>query len=1446
MLCGYLALWALSSVPYVQRRAARFAAESLSQRIGSEVKIGRLELGLLNTVILDSVTLRDQRGRILLSAEKLLAKIKLRSLIVSPITVRTMGIYHADVGMIKDDPNGPYNFQFIIDSLSSGSKKESKPLDFRIKTLILNACNIRHDIGNAPVRTGLDPRHLAFRGVYASLGIRVIRGDSAQLRIRNLEFSERSGLRLSHAYCHAYLSRRALTVPRFVASMPHSRIEAERVSLRRDRRGSISGSAVLRPSQLSLADVRPIIGRDLPNETLVASSSVKIKHGRISLPDIRVSEKSGTMRLRASAWYDNPRSFFANVAELQTDRKFLEKNLRAFLADTAAAGYARRLGDISLRGTLAADASGYGAHADVATALGKIGISGRGADKRNFRAEVSSGEFDVGKLFPSVGNLGRAAFSARTDMAAGAFSAHADIASLEYGGYTYRDIKGDVRRSGAGDVSFTADARDENLNAGVSGMLSAGSDKRQRCEIEANVRRFRPGALHLTQGYGSTAFSGKLSADIGGTSLRSAVGRISVSDLTMEQPDTTRHLGNLSIETRGLENARHIVLSGDFGKAELSGRFDASTLPQQFLAILRADGEGAPRRAADDNIFSFRAHVVDAALLNALAGTNIKLSTRNFASGYFDSREGLFQLDASVPSIKSGDDDFSNLSVYLKGGEQGVAMRFHAEKMLSAGGSVEIESHAVGQGGGIENVIRWNSTAEHKNSGEISQTIRFTQDGSLKSIESQVNPATIMIDDTVWHMSACRLSYSDGALGVRGLRLSHDDGTALSADGVVSGSPADSLMVRLHDIRIGDVLDLVQFDDVIFDGHASGRVNIASVLKEPRVGAEVSVGDFSFNHAAMGRLSLASRWNNETGRIEIDALSRDDEKGSVGIRGYVSPKENYIDLNFDANATNALFLNYFFPDALQLGSGRTSGQLRLYGDLRAMNLEGRQRVGGMRIAVSPLGMTYHADTTTVEFTPDKISFPYVLLRAGDGYAQMTGSVSHRALHDFSYDMSFNTHDFPAYDQNSDGSDQFWGAAKVDGRVHVYGSPGRFTTDASVTPRRGTIFVYNSDQPGTGEDDLEMLRFRNALANGDTATATARATYDGGEKPDISTDIRLNFDINVTPDAELRVIMDDKTGNYISAVGSGNVSAHYFNKGAFNMYGVYTISGGTYRMKLQDLIQKNFTLRSGGRITFDGNPLSAPLSLQAVYTIPSVSLAGISAQGSLRDSSVPADCIMNITGTAAQPQVNFDIDMPSLSPDQNQMVRSLIATPEDMNMQAMYLLSVGRFYAYNYDMAQNSSQSSSQTSLAMNSFLSSTLSSNINSLLERFGGKNSSWQFGTNLATGNDGWNDVDVEGMFAGSLLRGRLQIDGNLGYRDRSAYSSNFVGDFTARYLLNPKGTIQLKAYNESNDRYFTKSTMTTQGGGIVFKRDFNNLREFFGSKRKAKKTKAQKRKFR
>lgn len=158
----------------------------------------------------------------------------------------------------------------------------------------------------------------------------------------------------------------------------------------------------------------------------------------------------------------------------------------------------------------------------------------------------------------------------------------------------------------------------------------------------------------------------------------------------------------------------------------------------------------------------------------------------------------------------------------------------------------------------------------------------------------------------------------------------------------------------------------------------------------------------------------------------------------------------------------------------------------------------------------------------------------------------------------------------------------------------------------------------------------------------------------------------------------------------------------------------------------------------------------------------------------------------------------------------------------MNMQVLYLLGIGKFYAQDYENVSN------QNSNALSSVLSSTISGQLNNMFSNLI-NNSNWNIGTSFSTGADGWTDVEFEGMLSGQMLNNRLLVNGNFGYRDNPLSQTNFVSDFEVEYLLTRSGNVRLKAYNRSNDRYYTKTTLTTQGLGIVLKKDFDRWGDIF-----------------
>ena len=433
-----------------------------------------------------------------------------------------------------------------------------------------------------------------------------------------------------------------------------------------------------------------------------------------------------------------------------------------------------------------------------------------------------------------------------------------------------------------------------------------------------------------------------------------------------------------------------------------------------------------------------------------------------------------------------------------------------------------------------------------------------------------------------------------------------------------------------------------------------------------------------------------------------------------------------------------------------------------------------------------------------------------------------------------YNISIDGNNILGYDFRELGDQNFFGTVYATGNVSLKGHPGLVRIGIKAHPERGTTFTYNATSPDK-LTDTPFITYKKKSEIGTTdynyvekASETATQTTNA-ETSAVSSELYIDFDLDIDEQSTMNLLMDTRSGDKITLNGAGHILAHYYNKGAFDLFGTYRVNRGTYNLSLQEFIHKNFEFSPDGTITFNGEPYDGDLNLQAVHTVNGVSLNDINPKANFSNTTTRVNCLMNIGGKARAPRITFDFDIPNANEEEKQMVRSLISTEEERNMQVVYLLGIGRFYAYDY-----SNENQTQGTMAMNSLLSSTLSSTINQALSSMIGSRN-WNVGANLRTGEMGWSDMDVEGMLQGNLLNNRLLINGNFGYRDNPIATSNFIGDFDVKYLLTRTGSVALKAYSETNDRYFTKSSLTTQGIGVLLKKDFTSWSDLW-TKRKNK----------
>lgn len=685
--------------------------------------------------------------------------------------------------------------------------------------------------------------------------------------------------------------------------------------------------------------------------------------------------------------------------------------------------------------------------------------------------------------------------------------------------------------------------------------------------------------------------------------------------------------------------------------------------------------------------------------------------------------------------------------------------------------------------------------------------------GGISGANVNIMPSEVYVRDTLFRISESNVVYNNDVLAIKGLEISHNQ-QHIIVNGRADRNSADSIVADINDIDVAYILDFVKFDAVSFTGKASGFAVVKKLFSEPDASAMLTVSDFTFEDGRMGTLMAKACWNNEDKQIDIDALC-DDGGRLTKIDGYVSPPRNYIDLGIKASRTRGEFVANYCKSFLSNVDLSVDGECRLWGDLSYLNLTGVLYATGA-LHVNALGTDYTLKNQCVELIPNDICFMNDTIYDKYGHrAVVSGQLHHQYLSRLTYDVNVKPRNLLCYDFPTYGNEIFFGKAFASGNCDIIGRPGQIMFNVDVKAEKGSFVEYNASKA----DAITGQKFINWYDR--TIYKNSQMLKDVDD--DFKSDIRLNVTAAVDAGSALRVLMDGKSGDMIELHGNGDLRATYYNKGKFALFGNYLVESGSYNMTIQNLIQKNFRFEPGGQIVFGGEPYEAQLSLKAKYPVNGVPLSDLQIGNSFKNNNVRVDCLMDINGTPEHPEVEFDLDLPTVNADAKAMVSTLLNSEQEKNQQVLYLLAVGRFYSGN-NVSGDDAARQSQASLAMQSFLSGTISQQINNALGSVT-KSSGWDLGANISTGDDGFYNAEYEGLLSGSLLNNRLLINGQFGYRDNPNSTSSFIGDFDVRYLLVPNGNIAVRVYNQANDRYFTRSSLNTQGLGMIFKYDFQRI---------------------
>ena len=1435
----YLLIAVMVHIPYVQQSLASGVASVISSKLNTRVEIGRVDLGFLNRLVIDNTTIYDQGGKPMVRAARLAVRIDLLQLVEGRIRISSAQVFSTHFTLYRANAASAPNFQFALDALASkDSTKAKTPLDLSVNSFIMRHCSVKYDQLDRPHTPGrFNPAHLHITNIGTYIRLNALTDDSLNVALNTLSATEQSGVKVDAMSLSLVAGGSECRLRDLSLRLPHSHIAIADITARYRRladgkvdMGSLRYSALVKSASITPSDLSPVVPQlaDYRNPLqlrLSASGTAK----RVNVDRLQITSPSGELSASADGWYEASKphaSWSVNIHDLHSSLKILQP-----------------LSYVGLRGSASCTTSGVITTAAVVnTDAGSADVNMTLSANRHFSGTLAASDIALGTLLNDsrLGDVS-ASLSLSGSLPKGkrpTVTAEGEVSKFAYNGYTYSNIN--INGSYADNtVKGSLIIDDPNISLVAQGEY-ADLGKGKQLVVEAQLDHFRPSVTRLTDKWGDAVFSSSITADLQASGVNDSKGVVTIGHFRMQSSSDTCTINNLQVRGGFDSHEHYLVMESDFGYAMLTGHFNYSSLVSSVTSqIGRHIPVIAPKNKdyEGDNNFTLIAHLNSTKWMRPLLGVPLDIRRPLLLRTNVSDASKSMVVECEAPLFIYDGATFSHANVNLHSHADSLICSAEVKKHQDNGDILDLSTRCNAADNLVDMSLGWLN--EGKSRGCLNATSSFGKNSQgVTYAHVVVKPSDLTIGDKTWLVESSDIHYTPKHIDIREFTIAHDR-QHIIVNGTASASKSDSLHIDLNGIDVRYVLDLVNFHPVDFDGSASGKALIVAPFGDMSAHADLTVRDFLFERGRMGVLSANVNWNKQESQIDIDAIANDGDDARTIIKGYVSPKRDYIDLGIQADSTHIDFMHSFTESFISEIDGRAVGKVRLAGPLSTINLTGQLVVNGSAM-ISPLNCRYTLDNDTVTLVPDEIELKNAVIRDAYGNAgYVNGFIHHKHLTRLSYDLEVAADNLLAYDIRSFGDDTFYGTVFADGTVGIHGRSGYLRMDIDVTPRHGSTFVYNAstnDQISNQEfikwnDVTSLIGFpsgrRTSFPNSSSLIPNSSSLI-----PNSSSDMFINFNINCTPEATIRLLMDSRTNDYITMQGNGMLRATYYNKGAFNLFGTYTLAHGTYGITIQNIIKKNFTFREGGTFVFGGNPYDATLNLQAIHTVNGVSLADLNVGNSFTNNTIKVNCLMNIGGIARNPQVSFDLDMPTVSSDEKQMIRSVLNSEDELNQQVVYLLGIGRFYPTGTN--NSASREQSETSLAMQSLLSGTISSQISSVLNTVI-KNDNWNFGANISTGDEGWNNAEYEGTVNGRLLNNRLLINGQFGYRDNvNTANTNFIGDFDIRYLLMPNGNLALKVYNQTNDRYFTKSSLNTQGVGIIMKKDFRSIIDLFGKKKK------------
>lgn len=1457
-----IVLFLLIQIRSVQIYAAKKTAIYLSDKLQTRVEIGSIDIEFFKKLVFKDLYVEDLHHDTLLYSKELKLDISNINFKQRKINVYNLVLFDTKASLVKYKTDEDLNFQFIIDAFDTGDTTKGSPspswdIRFREVTLLNSDFTYRNE------HDTVQSFGINYSDIHASkinsrfADIRFVE-DTIHTTIDYLSVVEKSGFVLKNLSCYAKISPVGIQLDELKIKTPESTIATD-LTFKYNRYNDFNDfinrvylKADFDHSILEMSDIS-FFAPDLKglNKKLIVSGKIsgKINDLRGKKMNILLANTAtqfiGDIKLTGLPKIDET-VIYLNIEQLKTNYYDL-KQLAMPPFETSQTldvpSNIAKLGNMKFKGTFTGLYNDFYAYGNFSSALGNLStdLAVNHDEKKNkefYKGKLKSTAFDFGAFF-GTDIIGKATANVTIDgsgltlekIAAGL---KGTINSLEFNNYTYKNIaiEGNIAKQ---IFKGKLNVKDDNIDFDFNGKVDF-TGKLPNLDFITTLNRADLAALNFIKSSKKTNLSTQVIINVTGNNIDNLIGRVNFDNTIYQQDKETYKSSAFNLVSEEENGVKTIKIFSDLIDAKMVGKFKILDLPISIEKLLSNylpsyfNKKSYPKNISPQ-IFEYSLLLKKADPITQLFAPKITIAPKTLIKGNFNSVANELYLTGNSTKLTFADFVVKNWNINAKT-NQGLQISTGCENLYLSDSTWLRDFNIVTStdSDSVSLALTWDNKSKNVNKGDIKALVHFNP---KNIIELKILPSQFVLSDSTWEITKTNeIVIDSNYITVKEL-IVENLSQSIALNGIISDNKTDQLKLSLTNFNLANLNLFTKPSGVNFKGRVNGESVLSDVFHELLLLSNNNFTSLSINDNAMGDGAIKTIWDNTKEALYLHGSFTVGIVPNILFSGYYYPKktEDNIDMKLDLQAIQLQLFEPFIKDYCPNFKGFFAGNVEIKGSVLEPKVSGVLSVNAKKITVGYLNTTYNFSHDIII---DNNSFGVENLNIFDinhNKAVVTGKVYHTNFKNFQLDFDLQPQKFMCLNTTEANNSLYYGKAYVSGIVNISG----YTDNISIEANVKTESIVTNDKP----DKLNMLskteltKFYIPLSGPGELSSTDFITF---IKKDSSLDLKnnykvqlggltLNFDLEVTPDAEVQLIFDQKVGDIIRSRGNGNINLEITTKGDFKMYGDYVIEGGDYLFTLKNIINKRFDLEKGGVIKWSGIPYKADINLSTVYK----------ARASLKpffpdDSSstlkkrYPVDLKLLMTGDLLSPEINFNIGLPTVDATISQTVMNYINTDAEMNRQIFSLLILNSFVTP-YSIAGNSGGPTVGSVAGANT--SELLSNQFSNMLSKI---SNDFDVGVNYRPGDEISKD-ELELALSTQLFNDKLSIDGNVGRNTPNTQNANnFVGDVNIDYKLTDDGKFRVKAFNRANDiNQVYSSGPYTRGVGVFYREEFNTLGELY-----------------